>query len=236
MGNALIYSTYLGGSGDDFGQGIAVDSSGNAYIAGYTTSQNYPHTTGVCHFQAVAGGVYDAMVTKLGATGNLVYSTYLGGNSYDYGFAEVAVDSAAGNAYVTGGTSSTNFPVVNSLQASLAGQSNVFVAQINPAGTALLFSTLRGGSGLDMGFGIVLDSLSGADVTGSTTSYDFPVSSGASQPAYSVTAKASAFVFRLNFQTTVAAQTITFARAQRYRQALERYRLRSARRRAPVCR
>ena len=114
-GSALVYSTYLGGSGTDAGQGIAVDGAGNAYVTGYTSSTNFPTANPL---QASnGGGGYDAFVTKLNAAGSaLVYSTYLGGSGRRFGQG-IAVDGS-GNAYVTGSTSSTNFPTANPLQAS----------------------------------------------------------------------------------------------------------------------
>src|SRR5207253_2706350 len=111
LGSALVYSTYFGGSGDDFASGIAVDSSGDAYITGYTFSTNFPTMNPLQ--PANAGGV-DAFVAKLNPTGSaLVYSTYLGGGGDDHSYG-IAVD-ASGNAYLTGFTSSTNFPTMNPL-------------------------------------------------------------------------------------------------------------------------
>jgi uncharacterized protein (TIGR03437 family) len=117
-GSALVYSTYLGGSGWDQGAGIAVDSSGNAYVTGYTNSTDFPTANA---FQAALGGFGDVLVTKFNAAGSaLVYSTYLGGgNSNDEGYG-IAVDSS-GNAYVTGRTCSTNFPTANAFQAANGG-------------------------------------------------------------------------------------------------------------------
>ena len=107
-GTALVYSTYLGGTGNDYGYGIAVDTAGNAYVTGYTASTDFPTTPGA--FQTTyGGGNDDAFVTKLNPTGTaLVYSTYLGGTDSDIGNG-IAVDTA-GNAYVTGYTASTDFP------------------------------------------------------------------------------------------------------------------------------
>jgi len=107
-GSALVYSTYLGGSGDEDGRGIAVDAGGNAYVTGDTTSGNFPTTNGA--FQVTYGGGGDAFVAKLNATGSaLVYSTYLGGSANDPGTA-IKVDGS-GNAYVAGYTFSSDFPV-----------------------------------------------------------------------------------------------------------------------------
>lgn len=166
----LIYSTYLGGSGDDDGNGIAVDSTGSAYITGQTASTNFPTMDPM---QPANGGSYDAFVTKLNPAGSaMVYSTYLGGSSVDYGYG-IAVDSA-GDAYVAGATASTDFPTMNPLQAVIGGGLDAFVAVLNPAGSALIYSTYLGGSGDDVGLAIALDTSDHAYVTGSTLSADFP--------------------------------------------------------------
>jgi hypothetical protein len=168
----LSYSTYLGGSGTDKGNAIAVDSTGAAYVTGYTDSSNFPVTAGVV--QGVYGGNVNAFITKLNAAGSaIVYSTYLGGNGDDQG-CSIAVDGT-GNAYVTGWTTSPNFPLVAAVQASFGGMRNAFVSKLNPAGTALVYSTYLGGAGTDSGNGIALDSTNAAYVTGSTTSTNFPV-------------------------------------------------------------
>ena len=169
-GSALVYSTYLGGSGGEKGSGIAVDSAGNAYVTGLTGSFDFP-TAGP--FQAVLSGSEDAFVTKLNPTGSaLVYSTYLGGSSNEGGNG-IAVDFS-GNAYVTGQTTSTNFPTANPLQPSAGGEQDAFVAKLNPSGSALVYSTYLGGSGGETGNGIAVDSTGNAYVTGNTTSTNFP--------------------------------------------------------------
>jgi Beta-propeller repeat/Abnormal spindle-like microcephaly-assoc'd, ASPM-SPD-2-Hydin len=163
-GSALIYSTYLGGSSIDQGFGIAVDSEGDAYVTGYAGSTNFPVTRGA--FQTV-GGVF---VTKLNPAGSaLVYSTLFGSGEGQ----GIAVDSS-GNAYVTGYTGSANFPTMNPLQPAYGGNDDAFVTEINPAGTALVYSTYLGGSGIDSGQGIAVDSSGSAYVTGYTSSFDFP--------------------------------------------------------------
>jgi hypothetical protein len=147
-----------------------VDSSGNAYVTGSTHSTNFPTANPL---QASKGDRGDAFVTKLNATGSaVVYSTYLGGNGSDIGLG-IAVDSS-GNAYVTGLTDSTNFPTANPLQASNGGGLDAFVATLNAAGSALVYSTYLGGSGTDGGRGVAVDSLGNAYVTGSTRSTNFP--------------------------------------------------------------
>jgi len=169
-GNSLVYSTYLGGSGMDVGHSIAVDSSGNAYVTGYTDSTNFPTQNA---YQGSRSGDYDAFVTKLSPEGNsLVYSTYLGGSGGDRGYG-IAVDSQ-GNAYVTGLTRSTNFPTQNAYQGSNRGDRDAFVTKLNPQGNSLVYSTYLGGSGMDVGNGIAVDSSGNAYVTGKTESTDFP--------------------------------------------------------------
>ena len=178
-GSALVYATYLGGSGDDTGQGIAVDSAGNAYVTGGTTSFDFP----TAHpLQPRLGGfITNAFVAKIDAAGTeLVYSTYLGGSQPcgyylygDLGFG-IAVDSA-GNAYVAGVASSLDFPTVNAFQPRLRGCRDAFVAKLNAVGSALVYSTYLGGSGDDASEGIAVDSAGNAYVTGSTRSSDFPL-------------------------------------------------------------
>ncbi|MGB2900053.1 MAG: choice-of-anchor D domain-containing protein [Candidatus Acidiferrum sp.] len=171
----------MGGSGDESGDGLAVDASGNAYITGLTNSANFPTKNS---FQAALGGASDAFVAKLNAAGSaLVYSTYVGGSDDDSG-AGIAVDSS-GNAYVGGSTRSTNFPTASPLQANCKscanGQGNAFVAKLSAAGSTLIYSTYLGGSGNgtdgDFGNGIAVDASNNAYVTGFTSSPDFPLAS-----------------------------------------------------------
>jgi len=169
-GSALVYSTYLGGGGDDFGHGIAVDAAGNAYVTGFTYSTDFPTANA---FQTANHGSADAFVTKINADGSaLVYSTYLGGYSYDYG-SGIAVD-AAGNAYVSGTTCSTDFPTVNAIQTTNHGCYDAFLAKINADGSALVYSTYLGGSGEDWGQATAVDGTGNAYLTGYTRSTDFP--------------------------------------------------------------
>jgi hypothetical protein len=169
-GSALVYATYLGGSGTDAGQGIAVDAAGNAYVTGQTTSTDFPTANAL---QPANGGGADAFVAKLNAAGTaLAYSTYLGGSADDSGDG-IAVDSQ-GNAYVTGATTSTNFPTANPLQPAYGGNSDAFVAKLNAMGSALVYATYLGGSGDDVGQGIAVDSQGNAYVTGYTGSTNFP--------------------------------------------------------------
>jgi hypothetical protein len=249
MGSALLYSTYLGGSGGEAGQGIAVDAAGDAYVSGNTSSSNFPTTAGcfeptqaysgtvgfiakldpsqsggasliystyfndvgglgsiavdsagnayvtggtggthatsyptVNALQPVYGGNGDTTVAKLNAAGSaLIYSTYLGGSGSD-GSGSIAVD-AAGNAYVTGNTFSTDFPMINPVQAANGGAHDAFVTKINAAGSALVYSTYLGGSADEYALGIAVDAAGSAYVTGETFSTNFPTVN-AFQPAY----------------------------------------------------
>jgi hypothetical protein len=171
-GSALVYSTYLGGGGADGGAGIAVDSAGNAYVAGFTGSTNFPVANAI---QNTRGGSADAFIAKINPAGSaLVYSTYLGGSDLEQLEPNcIAVDSA-GNVYVTGGTYSTNFPVANALQSTSAGALDAFVAKINAAGSALVYSTYLGGSDFEFPLGIAVDSAGNASVAGDTSSTNFP--------------------------------------------------------------
>ena len=176
-GSALVYSTYLGGSGtmqsgttsNDKAAAIAVDSSGNAFVTGTTFSTDFPTVNPLQGY----GGAGDAFVCKLNAEGTaLVYSTFLGGGGADSG-GGITVDSS-GNAYVTGSTGSTNLPTVNPLQSSANGLGEAFVAKLNAAGSALLYSTYLGGILYSSGNGIAVDSSGNAYVTGWTESLNFP--------------------------------------------------------------
>lgn len=200
-GSALVYSTYLGGSDDDVGNGIAVDSAGNAYVTGYTFSTNFPIANAI---QATYGGDVgkesflfgDAFVTKINSAGSaLVYSTYLGGSGSDAGYG-IAVD-ATGAAYVAGDTGSTNFPTLNPLQATSAGIVDVFITKLNPAGSALVYSTYLGGAENDHTTrnGIALDSAGSAHVVGVTDSVNFPLANAFQG---GVPGEDDAFVTKLN--------------------------------------
>ena len=173
-GNSLNYSTYLGGSGSEWVDGIAVDGSGNAYVVGYTLSTDFPTQNAYQATHAGPVGGSDGFVAQLSAAGNsLNYSTYLGGSGGEY-VHEIAVD-AAGKTWVTGSTSSTDFPTQNAYQPAYAGgSSDGFVAQFSAAGNSLNYSTYLGGSGAEAGHGIALDGVGNAYVTGRTLSTDFP--------------------------------------------------------------
>jgi hypothetical protein len=181
-GSALIYSTYLGGSGDDLGNSIAIDSSGDAYVTGVSKAIDFPVTSGV--FQPYSGGGDGTgFVAKLNPEGTgLIYATYLGGTSTDSPNA-IAIDSS-GNAYVAGGTYSTDFPVTpGALQTKNLSteEQNGFVSKINPDATALVYSTYLGGTFSDSVLGMVVNRSGNAIVTGYTQSFDFPITEDAFQ-------------------------------------------------------
>lgn len=183
----LAYSTYLGGSSLEVGNAIAVDASGNAYVAGYTASTNFP-TVGA--YELDSSGV-DIVLTKFATSGGSpVYSTYLGGNNNDYA-SGVAVDGL-GRAYLTGQTLSTNFPLVSPIQTD-QGSEDVYVTRFSAAGNSLSYSTYIGGSSQDFGLSIAVDNNS-AYVTGYTSSTDFPTLG----PYQTDQASADGFVFKLS--------------------------------------
>jgi hypothetical protein len=180
-GAALVYSTYLGGTGRETAQGVAVDGSQNAYLTGLTTSSNFPTQN---PFQASLTGSSNAFVSKLSASGSaLVYSTYLGGNGQDIAFG-IAVD-AQGNAYVAGSTSSSNFPVLYAVQPAVgaAGATDAFVSKFDASGAALLYSTYFGGGASTQANSIAIDGSGDAFIAGQTTSSTLPIHN-ALQPKY----------------------------------------------------
>ena len=194
-GSALVYSTYLGGSGSDDGpwhrRGLGRQRLRDRLHRFDQLPDRQPLPD-----QSLGGGT-DAFVAKLNPAGSaLVYSTYLGGSSLDYGNG-IAVD-AAGDAYVTGVTTSTNFPTANPFQATNpGGVQDAFVTKLNPAGSALVYSTYLGGTGDEIGNGIAVDSAGDAYVTGDTTSTNFPTTLGAYQTTLEGTQ--DAFVTHLKF-------------------------------------
>ncbi len=207
-GSQLLYSTYLGGSLDDGGTAIAVDAAGNAYVAGATLSHNFPSTPGAYQPKFAGSGgepgkpfcngapsfsAGDAFITKINPAGSsLVFSTYLGGTEDDLA-TTIALDSAQ-NIYVGGYTLSSNFPATaGAFQTASKGTDfqneffhtgDGFVAKLNSAGSALVYSTYLGGMGDDIVANLVVDSAGTAYITGSTSSPDFPVTSGAVQHTY----------------------------------------------------
>ncbi len=196
-GSALTYSTYLGVSGTEDARSIAADTFGAVYVTGYTTSPLFPTTAGA--IQSVYGGFYDCFVTKLSPSGSsLIYSTLLGGISAEIA-TNITVD-ASNAAYITGQTRSVNFPttpgVFQKAFTNIGDSSDCFVAKINPSGTALLYSTFLGGSAQDISEGIAVDASGAAYIVGTTTSKNFPTTSGAS--AKTIGGYQDVFVTKIN--------------------------------------
>jgi hypothetical protein len=179
-GNALVYSTYLGGLGVDEAYALALDSASNVYVTGTTGSANFPVTSGAP--QPIKATWQDVFITKLNNTGTaLAYSTFLGGsNSTEWGYG-IAVD-ASGNAYVAGATHSSDFPTTPGAFQTTSGASGYmdgFVAKLNAAGTSFIYSTLLGGNADDGCEGLAVDAQGRAYVTGYTQSNNFPTTPGA---------------------------------------------------------
>jgi MYXO-CTERM domain-containing protein len=196
-GSMLAYSTFLGGAAADSAYGVAVDSGGEAFVAGTTRSSDFPTAS---PSQAAFGGVADAFVAELDASGHaLVYSTYLGGSADDEGRG-VAID-ATGAAYVTGFTSSLDFPMAagtTPFQALNNGNENVFVAKLAPSDTSLAYATYLGGSEVDLGRAIAVDDAGAAYVTGNAASADFPTKSAFQPTSASNGSSTNAFVTKLD--------------------------------------
>jgi len=169
----LVYSTFLGGSGFEESRNIRVDDSGYAYVIGHTWSTDFPTLN---PYQSDQIDI-DAFVTKLSADGNsLVYSTYVGGDTADYGV-DIDIDGS-GHAYIVGYTYSTNFPTQNAYDASHNGYYDIFVTKLSPSGNSLDLSTYFGGASFDLGFGIAINSTEEIYITGRTSSSDFPTYNG----------------------------------------------------------
>ena len=199
-GSSLVYASYLGGAGPDFGRGIAVDAAGDAYVTGSTASFNFPTAnplyignSNCTTINQIETCTADAFVTEVNPTGTgLVYSTYLGGSAANAGEA-IAVD-AQGDAYVTGYTYSTNFPTQSAWQSDSGGGSDAFVTEFSPGGSSLVFSTYLGGSGNDAAYGLALGPAGDIYITGSTQSTDFYTTPNSFQSIYGLSG--DAFVTR----------------------------------------
>jgi hypothetical protein len=186
-GSSLVFSTYLGGSGTDHGYGISVDSSGNAFLTGWTDSTDFPTQAAL---QTSNAGLSDVFVAKLDASGSsLTFSTYLGGSGYEEATG-IAVDTS-GNAYLTGYTVSPDFPTTPGALDTTCGTDgtcnlvsgqpigDAFVVKVNSSGSALVYSTFVGGSDADLAHAVAVDPSGNAFLVGSTQSFDFPTTVGA---------------------------------------------------------
>lgn len=177
-GSTLEYATYLGGDSNEEGHGIAVDGSGNAYVTGWTCPGTHNFPTHNAFDDSYNGGGYDAFVTKLNPTGSgLVYSTFLGGSGDDKGWG-IAVDSA-GHAYVTGEMNSTDFPTTANAYDTSYGNTDAFMVKVSSNGSSLDYATYLGGSNSDYGYGVAVNYLGDAYVTGYTWSSNFPATTNA---------------------------------------------------------
>jgi len=201
--DSLIYSTRFGGNGLGSGHRIAVDTQGNAYVVGHTYAKDFPTTPGA--FQETGGGLgnRDAFVAKLNLTGSaFLYCTYLGASGEEYGRFDITLDGS-GNAYISGTTRSHDFPTTaGAFQESFAGGNlDLFVTKLNPAGSALVYSTYLGGSSNDRASGITVDATGNVYLTGNTDHWpespDFPTTPDALQPVYGG-GLYDAFVAKLN--------------------------------------
>lgn len=179
---AISYATYLGGSSADTINGVTVDSTGSAYFVGQTASADFPVVTGA--YQPALAGTANAFITKIAPDGtSLVYSTYLGGTGTDEGLA-IAIDPS-GSTYVTGSTTSTDFPTVGPYQGALAGTQDAFVSKLSPNGGALTYSTYLGGAtGSTTGRGIGVNIFGQTFIAGETSSASFPTTGGAFSTTY----------------------------------------------------
>jgi|HubBroStandDraft_6_1064221.scaffolds.fasta_scaffold17757_2 hypothetical protein len=200
-GSALIYSTYLGGSSDDYGWGIAVDSAGNAHVTGDTPSRDFPV------FKALQptfheGANFNSFVSEINADGSaLIYSTYWGGSGGEGG-SRVAVDPA-GNSYIGGYTFSPDFPTVNAIQPTYAGNVDAYLTKLSADGQKVFYSTFLGGSGFEYGWDVAVDSSGNVYMTGFTHSTNFPTAhalqptnhGGADAFVAKINASGNAFVF-----------------------------------------
>lgn len=208
-GKTLLYSTFMGGSNADAGTGIVVDGNGNAYVTGNTKSSNFPIENAVIPAHAADNGLEDAFVARLDANGVLDFSSYLGGGGADLASA-IDLD-AVGNVYVAGSTESSNFPMLASLDGSLGGTRDGFLAKLTANGDQLVFSTYLGGGGVDQVNGMSIDAsperAGAVYLAGETASSDFPVTAP-TQPA--LAGGSDAFVVVLAPRTTAPYVALDF--------------------------
>jgi hypothetical protein len=196
-GTDLVYSTFLGGSANDSGEGIAVDPAGNVFITGYTSDGAVDYPTTVGSYNPLHNGVTDVFVTKINAAGSaLVYSTFIGGNSSEGAYG-IAIDTS-GNAFITG-TTDVGYPTtVGAFDMTHNGLVDVFVTKVDAAGSALIYSTFLGGSDNDIGYDIAVNAAGSAFITGFTIDgvTDYPATFGAFDNTHN--GGADAFITKLN--------------------------------------
>jgi hypothetical protein len=177
-GSSLVFSTFIGGNGNEFGNSITTDADNNVYITGYTGSSDFPTINAIQTTNP--GNSTQAFVSKLNSTGTaLIYSTYLGGTGGNVGRG-IAVDSS-GNATIVGDTGSTDFPIYMAYQPAIANGYGIldgFVSKLNASGTSFIYSTYLGGANYDQALGVAVDNAGNAYVTGVTSSTNFPMATG----------------------------------------------------------
>ena len=170
-GNGMLWSTYIGGNGSDYGRSIALDSSDDIYLVGATNSHDFPIVNPIQ--SSFNGGWSDCFILKMTSDGqSLIYSSFLGGDEYDEA-RDIALD-VSGNVYISGYSTSTNFPVVNSIDSENNGKHDCIVFKLNPEGSSLLFSTYYGGSENERAYSMAVDNGDSIYITGKTRSSDFP--------------------------------------------------------------
>jgi hypothetical protein len=228
----MLFSTFLGGSRDERGQTLAIDSAGDIYVGGRTLSTDFPATPGAFQPQFVRGSYFgDGFVAKLAGDGSeLIYATYLGGSSEDE-IKGIAIDTT-GEVIVVGGTGSPDFPVTaDALQPSLRGLDDLFIARLSADGSELLYSTLFGGGKSDSAYAIATDGRGGAVVAGTSVSSDLPVTPGALQ---SQLLGATTGVFRRPFQPRASSMPPACCRARLLRAKSSRSSASNSPRRIPL--
>lgn len=207
IGTSLVFSTFLGSNVNDRGRGVAVGPDGSVYVVGETRSVEFPTTNGAWQ-EEYARGERDGFLSKISPDGSrLVYSTFIGSGDQDWAN-DVVVDSL-GQAYITGGTRSSQFPTTSlAAQTQFGGDTDAFVVKVNAAGSGPVFSTFLGGGNVDEGLAITIDSFSTIYVTGFTRSNSFPVSENAFQPEKD--SDEDAFVVKIIGQGTALAYSSFF--------------------------
>ena len=180
-GATLVYSTFLGGEAADLGTAITADATGTAFVAGATYSAGFPTANAT---RTTLGGTEDAFVAKFDPEGGISFSTYLGGSGEEFGGGSLVLD-ATGNLYLSGGTTSTDFPVtLDAVDATLSGGSDAFIARLDPVDGSVRYATYLGGSGVDGSDSLAVDPSGKVVVAGVTGSRDFPVTDGAFQTTF----------------------------------------------------
>ncbi|HZI60435.1 MAG TPA: Calx-beta domain-containing protein [Pyrinomonadaceae bacterium] len=195
-GSGLLFSTYLGGSKGDSGTGIAVDAAGNIYVAGETSSKNFPAVNALQSSPTATDNCFSGFVTKINpAVPSYVFSTYLGGSSCDTAYA-IALDTAA-DIYIAGQTTSSDFPTANAFQSNMGDNSggDAFVTKLTTNGS-MVYSTFFGGESLDSSRGVAVNSSGEAIITGNTSSDNFPTQN----PIHGFSGNTDVFVTKFNSQ------------------------------------